>query len=104
MVKTMSARRGFWFPACNPGIKIFADCRENEVLSSDGPIKIGYHLLCLPRSDLPTRYRFPFVRDLLCFFPICLFCASLNAPAVRKRKAGKPKFRAFPLSNACHMD
>ena len=72
------------------------------MLSSHGPIKISDDLLRLPRGDAPTRCRFPFVRDLLRFLPICLFCASLNAPAVGERKAGEPKFRVFSLSNACH--
>jgi hypothetical protein len=74
------------------------------VLASDVAVEIGDHSLRLPRGDAPTRRGLPFVRDPLGFFPIYLFCAPLNAPSVGESEAGKPKFRAFPLPDACHTD
>ena len=67
-------------------------------------IKIGNDLLGLPRSDSAASHGFPLIRELLRLLSVCLFRASLDAPAVGEGNASEPKFRAFSLSNAGHTD
>ena len=67
-------------------------------------IKIGNDLLGLPRSDSAASHGFPLIRELLRLLSVCLFRASLDAPAVGEGNASEAKFRAFSLSNAGHTD
>src|SRR5262249_5693665 len=102
--KSIRGGRDFRLLTRHPRIEIFPHCRENKVLPGDVSIQLRNHPLGLSRSHSPASRSFPCICDFLRLLPVCLFRASLNAPAVRQRKAGEPKLRAFSLSYAGHAD